>query len=76
MIARQRPPTAHGICFLALEDSSGILNAVVYPDVYNKHRTGCRADFALIHGRIQIKHGAAHVVAHEVLAVSSNPQCS
>ena len=76
VIARQRPPTAHGICFLALEDSSGIINLVVYPDVYNKHRTGCRADFALIHGRMQIKHGAAHVVAHEVLAVSSNPQCS
>ena len=69
IVARQRPPTAHGICFLALEDSSGILNVVVYPDVYAKHRTSCRAAFALIHGRMQIKHGVAHVVAHEVLAI-------
>ena len=69
VVARQRPPTARGICFLALEDSSGLLNVVVYPDVYAQHRAGCRATFALIRGRLQIKHGAVHVVAHEVEAV-------
>ena len=69
VVARQRPPTARGICFLALEDSSGVLNVVVYPDVYAQHRAGCRAAFALIHGRLQLEHGAVHVVAREVLAV-------
>lgn len=69
VVARQRPPTARGICFLALEDSSGILNVVVYPDVYTQHRAGCQATLALIRGRLQIAHGAVHVVAREVAAV-------
>ena len=69
VVARQRPPTAHGICFLALEDSSGLLNVVVYPDVYAQHRAGCRAAFALIRGQLQLKHGAVHLVAREVVAV-------
>ena len=43
VVARQRPLTARGICFLALEDSSGLLNVVVYPDVYAGNRAGCRA---------------------------------
>ena len=69
VVARQRPPTARGICFLALEDSSGLLNVVVYPDIYAQHRAGCRAAFALIRGQLQLEHSAVHLVAHEVVAV-------
>jgi error-prone DNA polymerase len=69
VVTRQHPPTARGICFLALEDSSGLLNVVVYPDVYAQYRAGCRATFALIHGQLQLEHGAVHVVAREVVAV-------
>ena len=69
VVARQRPPTARGICFLALEDSSGLLNVVVYPDVYAQHRAGCQAAFALIRGQLQLEHGAVHLVAREVVAV-------
>jgi len=69
VVARQHPPTARGICFLALEDISGLLNVVVYPDVYAQYRVGCRAAFALIRGRLQLEHGAVHLVAKEVTAV-------
>ncbi len=40
LITRQRPPTAKGMCFLSLEDETGIANLVVPPDVYER----CRRD--------------------------------
>jgi error-prone DNA polymerase len=39
VIVRQRPGTAKGFCFLTLEDETGICNAVVVPDMFQKHRT-------------------------------------
>ncbi|MGQ0508291.1 MAG: error-prone DNA polymerase [Myxococcaceae bacterium] len=38
MICRQRPPTAHGFCFLSLEDETGISNLVVEPGVFERFR--------------------------------------
>lgn len=45
MICRQMPPTAKGICFISLEDETGIANLVVPPDVYAR----CRRE---IHGAL------------------------
>ena len=42
VIVRQRPGTAKGFCFLTLEDETGTANAVVVPDMFQRHR-------ALIH---------------------------
>jgi error-prone DNA polymerase len=42
VIVRQRPGTARGFCFLTLEDETGTANAVVVPDMFQRHR-------ALIH---------------------------
>ena len=54
------------MCFLALEDSSGLVNIVVPPQVYAQYRSGCRAPFALVCGRLQLDGGAVHVVAQRV----------
>ncbi|HEX8697672.1 MAG TPA: error-prone DNA polymerase, partial [Myxococcaceae bacterium] len=53
LITRQRPPTAKGICFISLEDETGIANLVVPPDVYER----CRRDI----------HGALFIVGEGVL---------
>ncbi|RKH38832.1 hypothetical protein, partial [Corallococcus llansteffanensis] len=45
MICRQMPPTAKGICFISLEDETGIANLVVPADVYAQ----CRKE---IHGAL------------------------
>ena len=37
-IARQRPMTANGIVFMLLEDEHGLVNLVVPPQVYERHR--------------------------------------
>jgi error-prone DNA polymerase len=35
---RQRPGTAKGVCFLNLLDETGLLNIIVLPDVWARHR--------------------------------------
>jgi len=38
IIARQRPGTAHGFVFLSLEDETGVANAIITPDLFEKNR--------------------------------------
>jgi DNA polymerase-3 subunit alpha/error-prone DNA polymerase len=34
----QKPPTAKGMCFVSLEDETGLINVVITPDLYQKVR--------------------------------------
>ena len=43
VVARQRPETAKGIVFMLLEDERGIVNLIVPPPVYERHRALVRA---------------------------------
>jgi error-prone DNA polymerase len=62
---RQRPGTAKGVHFLNLEDETGLLNIVVLPDVWSKHRQIVRKSPALvIHGRLEFNDGVTNIVAH------------
>ena len=36
---RQRPGTAKGLLFLSIEDETGVSNAVVMPDVFDRERS-------------------------------------
>ncbi|OLE57072.1 MAG: hypothetical protein AUG13_05725 [Chloroflexi bacterium 13_1_20CM_2_59_7] len=38
VIARQRPGTAKGFVFLSLEDETGVANAIITPDLFQKNR--------------------------------------
>jgi error-prone DNA polymerase len=38
VIARQRPGTAKGFVFLSLEDETGVANAIIMPDLFQKNR--------------------------------------
>ena len=54
VVARQRPATAGGIVFLLLEDETGMVNCMVRPEVYERHRAVVRADpLVLVHGRLE-----------------------
>ncbi|HYL74971.1 MAG TPA: error-prone DNA polymerase, partial [Bryobacteraceae bacterium] len=39
VICRQRPGTAKGLLFISMEDETGVSNAVVMPDVFDRERT-------------------------------------
>jgi error-prone DNA polymerase len=53
-VTRQRPATASGVIFITLEDEAGHMNLVVFPNVYEKHRTLAREAALLVaSGKVQ-----------------------
>ena len=68
VICRQRPGTAKGFVFISLEDETGIANAIVTPDRFERYRLVINQESALlVTGRVQNQHGIIHVKA-ETLA--------
>jgi error-prone DNA polymerase len=66
-ISRQRPGTASGVCFMTLEDETGFVNVVVWPDIFERHRALARtASFLGITGKLQVEQGVTHLVAEEL----------
>jgi error-prone DNA polymerase len=58
VIVRQRPGTAKGFFFLTLEDETGISNAIVMPDLFQKHRALLRgAAILMVEGVLQKRDG-------------------
>jgi error-prone DNA polymerase len=58
VICRQRPGTAKGFMFLTLEDETGLVNAIVRPDLFERERaTLTRAAFLELDGVLQAKDG-------------------
>jgi error-prone DNA polymerase len=80
VICRQRPGTAKGFVFVSLEDETGISNAIVTPDLFEKLRLVLTEEpFLLIEGQVQntdnvVLVKAQHVtpLAHEQLAGSDS----
>ena len=69
VLIRQRPGSAKGVCFITLEDETGVANLVVWPDVFDKQRKivmGAR--LIAVHGVIQkdADDGVIHVVARQL----------
>jgi error-prone DNA polymerase len=63
-ICRQRPGTAKGFVFISLEDETGISNAIVSPQIFEKNRLVITQEtFLLIEGILQLHSGVIHVRA-------------
>ena len=72
VICRQRPGTAKGFVFVSLEDETGVANAVVPPDLYERYRLVINQEPALIIiGRVQNEHGVIHVKAEQIRALAA-----
>ncbi|MGD8966997.1 MAG: DNA polymerase III subunit alpha [Anaerolineae bacterium] len=67
IVSRQRPPTAKGVAFLALEDEGGLINVVVRPKVYEESRQALRSPFVVVDGQLQRRGEAINVLAWKVL---------
>jgi error-prone DNA polymerase len=71
VICRQRPGTANGFLFLSLEDETGIVNAIVTPDIFSENRRAIVAEpCLLIEGVLQNQQGAISVKASRIEALS------
>lgn len=53
VVARQRPPTAHGIVFLTLEDETGRIQCIVYPAVWERLAGVLKRGAVIVRGRVQ-----------------------
>jgi error-prone DNA polymerase len=54
VVVRQRPGTAKGFVFLNLEDETGLINVIVRPALFHRHRLALVSEsFLLIEGTLQ-----------------------
>ncbi len=68
---RQRPQTASGVTFLTLEDESGFINVVVWPQLLQRfYRPVHEARLLGVAGYLQQSDGVIHVVARTVVDLS------
>jgi error-prone DNA polymerase len=67
VIARQRPGTANGFVFLSIEDETGIANAIITPQLFDRyHVLVVHQQFLLIDGELQNQEGVVSVKAARI----------
>jgi error-prone DNA polymerase len=67
VICRQRPGTAKGFVFISLEDETGVSNAIVEPDLFERFRLVITEEaFLLIEGQVQNSDGVVLIKARDI----------
>lgn len=67
VLVRQRPGTAKGVCFMTVEDETGVANLVLWPDVFERLRpVAMGARMVLARGKVQTAEGVTHLVVEEL----------
>ncbi|WP_100368046.1 error-prone DNA polymerase [Yoonia maricola] len=67
VLIRQRPGSAKGVCFITVEDETGVANLVVWPKVMEAYRKVImRARVIDVRGTLQRSEDVIHVVANQL----------
>ena len=67
VICRQRPGTAKGFVFVSLEDETGVSNAIVDPDLFERFRLLItEEDFLVIEGEVQNSDNVVLIKTREI----------
>ncbi|WP_298333384.1 error-prone DNA polymerase [uncultured Erythrobacter sp.] len=67
VLIRQRPGSAKGVCFITLEDETGVVNLVIWPDLMAKQRKVIMgARLMEVRGRVEYDDEVIHVIAHHL----------
>ncbi len=70
----QKPPTAKGMCFMSLEDETGLMNIVITPDLYENCRLILHRESLLdIEGTLETRQGVINIKAHAVRPLVLSP---
>ncbi len=65
VLVRQRPGTATGVCFITLEDETGVANLVVFKKRFDKYRKEIvQSRLMMAEGRLQREGNVIHIVVH------------
>ena len=71
VICRQRPGTAKGFVFISLEDETGVANAIVDPDLFERFRLRITEEnFLLIEGTVQNSDNVVLVKTRDIRALA------
>jgi error-prone DNA polymerase len=67
VITRQRPHTAKGVVFLTLEDETGFVNVVLWPQVFHRYAVLAKTARVLgVTGTLQVQAGVVHLIARQL----------
>ncbi|MDF1834499.1 MAG: error-prone DNA polymerase [Alteraurantiacibacter sp. bin_em_oilr2.035] len=67
VLIRQRPGSAKGVCFITLEDETGTINLVVWPDLKEKQRKVVMGSRLMeVRGRVEYDDEVIHVIAQHM----------
>lgn len=73
VLVRQRPATATGVTFITLEDETGIVNLVVWRDVYERYRrVVAGATLMAAEGIVQREGAVVHLVVRRPMDLSAD----
>lgn len=74
LVVHQSPPTAKGFHFLTLEDETGLLDVIVRPQIYVRHRRLLHTrHLLLVEGTVQRESGVINLLALRVAAFAGPP---
>jgi error-prone DNA polymerase len=74
VVVRQRPGTAKGFVFLSMEDETGMMNAIIHPDAYERFKFIVLAErYLLIDGVLQNQDGVISVKVGRIRALADAP---
>lgn len=66
VLIRQRPGTAGGICFMTIEDETGIANLVIFPNLYAEFRKEIlQSKLIMVEGQLQVQGEVIHVIVNQ-----------
>ncbi len=69
-ISRQRPPTAKGLLFMALEDEEGLINVTVPPTVQKRYRTALMHPLIAVRGKLERRGSSTGILAECLQALN------
>jgi error-prone DNA polymerase len=71
VLVRQQPGSAKGVCFITLEDETGVINLVIWPDLKEKQRSVVMgARLMEVRGRVEYDDEVVHVIAQHLTDAS------
>ncbi|MES1217828.1 MAG: error-prone DNA polymerase, partial [Bacteroidota bacterium] len=72
VLVRQRPGTARGICFITIEDETGVANLVVFPNLFDEYRKQIlQSRLLMVEGKLQKEGEVIHVIVSACYDLSS-----
>ncbi|HEX5111294.1 MAG TPA: OB-fold nucleic acid binding domain-containing protein, partial [Saprospiraceae bacterium] len=63
VLVKQRPGTASGICFMTIEDETGVANLVIFENLFKKYRKQIlQSKLIMVEGKLQVEGEVIHVI--------------